>query len=589
MIFCAAFAPVLRALQARLGALVGVPFFLGAYMDDLVIIVPPGSAGQALGVAAEVCGAAHLDLHPSKSLAWSACGRLPALPAGLAARVDGRFVTAAPAPGGLLVAGVPVGAAAAAAAERVLADAARDCQRLLDMCEKGPAGRPRVESARSLLLDCLQLRLDFLSRVVDPRELLPFAAAFDSLIFDTFRRIYRLDASELLSLPVAQIHRPDAQGGSGVRRLAERVRFNFIDGAASAAPFIARATGVRLLQSDSPYEQAVDAATRAVAADGGPEPPCWRAIGEGRAAAPRRWGAKAYAEWRDAALRREQLDRARDDPCAAARVASASGPGALWLDCKADCGDDEVSPAVGAIVNGPALKDPLRRPDRAAVGTVVFPDDEARAIMRFRLGLFRGGGRCGRKSSDPKFRGNPFCTCQDATARHRVTCPYGPWAISRHNRLARLLQLLILEIPGATVRWTPRTPFWLRSTEPAEPDLRVDVPGWDKPLYIDVAVVFPSQGSAGKSALSAEADKRLSYPVWCAFERVQPVDFSPMVVEAFGRFGKQSARLIRRLAGENASAWGLHPGVEARRWFHLLGRRLQLDQADILINGRGRQ
>ena len=51
VLFCAAFAPVLRALQARLGALVGPEFFLGAYMAALVLIVPPGSAGQALGVA----------------------------------------------------------------------------------------------------------------------------------------------------------------------------------------------------------------------------------------------------------------------------------------------------------------------------------------------------------------------------------------------------------------------------------------------------------------------------------------------------------------------------------------------------------
>ena len=84
-----------------------------------------------------------------------------------------------------------------------------------------------------------------------------------------------------------------------------------------------------------------------------------------------------------------------------------------------------------------------------------------------------------------------------------------------------------------------------------------------------------------------EGKKEDAYPTWCAEARIQPVDFYPCVVEAFGRFGKSSAGIIRRLANESAAALGLNPAVERRRWFSLLARRVQIDQADILINGCG--
>ena len=79
-------------------------------------------------------------------------------------------------------------------------------------------------------------------------------------------------------------------------------------------------------------------------------------------------------------------------------------------------------------------------------------------------------------------------------------------------------------------------------------------------------------------------EKEDKYPTWCDLARVQPVDFYPCVVESFGRFGPHSASLIRMLAAKCAKDLGLPPAVEVRRWFSLLGRRLQLDQADTLLN-----
>ena len=284
----------------------------------------------------------------------------------------------------------------------------------------------------------------------------------------------------------------------------------------------------------------------------------------------------AWAARREDELEVEQVARATWSMPDAARVESCSGPGSAWFAAGAGIGADIVDPHAGAIVEGPKIPGPLR------ADGFILPDEEAAALMRLRLGLFPTGGRCGRKTSDPKAK-KERCDCVAASAEHKLTCPCGPSAIIRHNRFARLLQLLILEIPGASVRWTPRTGFWPRGKEAGEPDLRVDVPGW-RPLYIDVAIVFPFSSDPGRAARLKEGEKTGAYPVWASNARVAVADFSPCVFEAFGRCGVESARIIRKLAGRSASDRGVAPGGEAWRWFSLLSLRLQLDQADILLN-----
>jgi len=239
-------------------------------------------------------------------------------------------------------------------------------------------------------------------------------------------------------------------------------------------------------------------------------------------------------------------------------------------------GDTAVVPAPGAFVDGPQSA-------RLKVESVLVPDESARALLRFRLGLFEPTGPCCRVSTDPRAE-QSRCRCALATAHHKVTCPFGPWAIERHNRLARFFQLLVLEIPGAAVQW-PQPPA-SRPQEggaPGEPDLRLDIPGWE-PLYVDVAVTFPSGLEPGAAARDMERVKGLKYQVWCAHSRVQPVDFAPLVLETFGRVGPTSAKLVRRLACRSALDRGLNAAAECRRWFELLGLRLALDQANILMN-----
>jgi hypothetical protein len=212
-------------------------------------------------------------------------------------------------------------------------------------------------------------------------------------------------------------------------------------------------------------------------------------------------------------------------------------------------------------------------------------------LVKFRLGIFVRPGGCRRKSRDPR-AGKPggprkFCLCKDdasITGDHLATCAWGGWTIARHNRLARLLQMLILEIPGAEVRWTPRTAHWVRGNEPAEPDLRVDIPGWGT-LYIDVAIVSPQKGAPGCAARDEEAEKVRLYPVWADLTRAVQCDFSPCVLETYGRFGKRTRLLVCRLATRAAQEKRVNVASEIARWQQLLSLRLAKDEADLLING----
>ena len=551
-----------REVRSRLEALAGVGVFVGAYMDDLVPVVPPVHAAVAIATASDCCKAVFQTIKEGDSQAWSASGQLPAdLP-----------VPAAP--GGLAVAGVPIGMPDGARAQETLTKARADCDRLLQMCVDGPAGRPRCESAKRLLLECVQPRPVFFSHVAEPSGLRTVAADFDALIHKTLLSIYDLSPAELSQFHVAQLSRSSARGGCGLQPLAVRLDYNFVDGATAVAHLISQLTGQAFGETDTPYERAVMAAVDLITdVPDGPEPPSWAALALGRAAGTKHWGARAFEVRREKELELDQISRAADCTAAAARVESCSGPGASWFTAAAGIAADVIELAPGAITEGPRVHE--------ADGLVVS-DEAAKALMRFRLGLFHRGGRCGRKTSDPKAK-KKYCDCTNKTARHQVTCPCGPWSIKRHNRLARLLQLLILEIPGAAVRWTPRTAFWPRGTESGEPDLRVDIVGWQT-LYIDVAIVCPYSSAPGRSAQLKEQEKINAYPVWCNRARVAVASFSPMVFEAFGRCGKSSWGTIRRLAVRSAEDRGLSPKAEIKRWISMLSLRLALDQADILIN-----
>ena len=205
-------------------------------------------------------------------------------------------------------------------------------------------------------------------------------------------------------------------------------------------------------------------------------------------------------------------------------------------------------------------------------------------MVRFRLGLHVGrADRCARAATDPRSKHRECPSQLTGTGRartlHALQCPYGARPRIRHDRVARLLQLLCLEIEGCEVEWLPRPKgIWLGDDgEPSEPDLAIRVPGWPV-LYVDVAVVSP--GLAAKW----EGRKRASYPVWLERRRRVAGDFSPIVFDYYGAIGEQSLGTIAKLARRSAAHLGRAGAAETERWIELLATRVQLENAAILLH-----
>ena len=97
--------------------------------------------------------------------------------------------------------------------------------------------------------------------------------------------------------------------------------------------------------------------------------------------------------------------------------------------------------------------------------------------------------------------------------------------------------------------------------------------------------VTPNVGTAGCAARDEERTKTLRYPVWCEDARAVVCDFSPFVVETFGRFGEKARHLVCRLAARAVTDRHVNVSAEIARWQQLLSLRLLKDEADLLLNG----
>ena len=217
----------------------------------------------------------------------------------------------------------------------------------------------------------------------------------------------------------------------------------------------------------------------------------------------------------------------------AARLRSCSGPGSDWLYAALSTGDawPDDPPAAQRTLSGPWL---ARRSDSDSLHV---HDRDAALLMRLRLGLPVGRlGVCGRSTSD-KLAKKASCA-EQCTPRHLLVCPCGGWVRARHDRVARQLQLLALEIAGASVDWEPAAPDWPQEGgEPGQPDLVIRVPGW-RVIHVDVAIAVPSEsGPPGAAALDKEGRKRAKYPSWIDRVKRRPLDFAPCVLESYGWLG----------------------------------------------------
>ena len=553
---CMAMAPGLRRARARIAELHPKALVL-AYMDDVLLVCPPTIAEAALAALGEELGQDGFVFAPDKSWAW-AVQRPPSLPP-----------TSKWAPEGLLVAGVPLGTPGFVRdhCESVVARVEAHLGDIRAMVAKGAEAYSRKASALRLLR-CANQRLTYLARCVEPELIRPHAQRLDALLQESFEGLFRL--GPLAGMPAAaQLTLPEERAGFGFQPIAEGLEADFVGSAELVAPAVQELTGLGFMaEPDTPLELAGLAAAADLELRGLAPMPEW--TGE------RQWSKRVRQALTE--KRAESLLDSAEDAGDAVRLQSCSGPGARWLRGRALTG------SVGAELDAAATPDPPEHRALLRVLSSRVPDEELEAMVRLRLGLPVGRlDRCARKATDPRSK-HRECQCElvgasRARILHALQCPYGGLPRIRHDRVARLLQLLCLEIEGCEVEWLPRPKaIWLNEAgEPSEPDLAVRVPGWPV-LYIDVAVVTPG------SVDTWEGRKRGSYPVWRERRRRVPGDFSPIVFDYHGAIGDQTLGTLAKLARRSAARLGRSGAAETERWLELLATRVQLECASILLH-----
>jgi hypothetical protein len=550
--------------EAEVSEAVGI----SAYLDDLVIRVPPLLAAGVLPAADRALQQMGGRLNAAKCHAWSPRSPEPAgLPLGLWQSE------------GLVLLGTPHGEGPNRGEDAPLPLGHTAVTRQLDKCLAGyqsflaglervvqdaPPRDPRVQSALLLLRLCGQGKATHLLRTLPPVLTEQFAKDLDAATEATLENLCRLDA--LTANQKAQLRLPLRAGGLGLRAQAslreaaylgswlgnlEGVRERCPSGTASAEHFA---------NGDRAWARALAEAQTALAAHGvylteqgevldtPPQAPwTWH---EDADDVPRAQHAltKAVEKKRrtDLLLRLAPEDRAW--------VRSCGGVGAgAWLT--------------------------------AAPTTEVtrFTDGDFCAAVRMRLcqEVHPSGLRCSNTYSTGPRAGGHCAETLDTKGTHATTCKVGGRVGRRHDSMVRLLGRLLkaagyqVELDGDGT-WEPRwdrpvldrqgrrkhdaegNPLWKR----ARLDLRLEG-GPEEPTTYGDAVVsqvradsWVRQGAAedGAAARSAANQKRGRYPE----EQVPGAKLVPFSVEAGGRWDEGALRFLRRAAGRAAQR---HPGL----------------------------
>ena len=202
-----------------------------------------------------------------------------------------------------------------------------------------------------------------------------------------------------------------------------------------------------------------------------------------------------------------------------------------------------------------------------------------------------------------------LCACGkqlDATANHSMMCAKGGGAFRRHHGIQRAFAQIFKEARPRDAISLERLLISLGHVSPADQHRRMDivVESALKPtLLADTTVIHPvarlsaSAKSAGAAAKIREQQKT---KVYGDASRSLQMHFTPLAVEAFGRWGARAISLLKRLALEKASeaaAPSLGPASDSdrrpsvnqrvranllKRWYRALSCSVQRGNAQIL-------
>ena len=559
----------LRA-EGRAEAAVIEAIGVSAYLDDLVIRVPPELVGEVVPAAERVLRAMGGRLNARKCKAWSPGTPEPAgLPEGFW-QSEGLLLLGTPhgeGPSRGEDAPLPLGPAAVGRhLEKTLEGYRRFLAGLEAVVRDAPPGDARVQSATLLLRLCGQGKATHLLRTLPPALTKDFAEALDAATEETVEALCRLDA--LTPNQREQLRLPLRNGGLGLRAQAS------LRGVAYLGSWLGNLEGVRercptgtasrerFSEGDRAWARALTDAQTTLAAEG----VHLSEQGEVLTELP-----QAGWDWGEDCAEVPQVQRALTkalDEKRRARLLSNLAPeDRAWVR---SCGGT----GAGAWLN-----------TAPATEVEKFSDGDFCAAVRTRLcqEVSPPGVRCSNTYSTGPRAGEHCAEPLDTKGTHASTCKVGGRVGRKHDALVQLLgrllraagYLVATDGPGT---WEPRwdrpqldrhgnqkrdddgNPLW----EHARLDLRLEGGPEEPTTYGDVVVSqaradsWVREGAAADGAAAKEAArrKRRRYPP----EQVPGAKLVPFSVEAGGRWDSSSLNFLRRAAGRASER---HPGLAA--------------------------
>ena len=175
-------------------------------------------------------------------------------------------------------------------------------------------------------------------------------------------------------------------------------------------------------------------------------------------------------------------------------------------------------------------------------------DDEWRIYMKYRLGLSvaPAHARCAHRSASGDLCNLPL----DSAGDHGICCQRGPFVGARHAGFCTLLAGMCRDA-GYSVHEEQRIALWCTPAQDAVIDVEADLHPMDEGLLIDGTIRHPTADhvivaaskSPGAAIRTAERDKHRRYPDMAGRSVIVAA------LETFGRYSQDLDDLLGRLAG----------------------------------------
>ena len=218
-------------------------------------------------------------------------------------------------------------------------------------------------------------------------------------------------------------------------------------------------------------------------------------------------------------------------------------------------------------------------------------DEDMCSAHRLRLGLpTQSISICPHINSEGRVCGKEC----DSEGRHLLSCASGGGFFVGHDNFCAAYCHLASGtdgIPGVEADWKPHVAVWPRATRGAEADVGFyRIPGC-RDIYVDAvgSLVNPAthpscaQTAGFVAELKARA-KNADHPVFDAQtrRRMYTFDFCALSFERHGYLAKETVSFTKKLAFCRATALGLEPSAEIRRWYGVIACCIQRANAKIL-------